>query len=516
MKPMLILFAGCLPLAVLTVWSFVELGSIDEQIGASGTSENVEVDTDLAAKAAGQVEREKPLVDELADVDLLSGDALDGLERVAEGSGFAPLEDTWPKWAGARQMVAEFLRIERLAAVAAPDRIDEIPLEGLPSTGGRLAELKRSLEEAKREYEKLKQEHQDSQARGAAPLFALLDRRIDELDRQVDRCKKRLEAAARLADARAAFQEREYDECARLCDQLLADHASVLEPSVAAKVGLLERRAQFWGDTEQLNAQLNDVEDLVRRKVLFEGFLSKYNDESSQTAAERQVIAQCEEQLRDVKERLAAAAADRAAEVMIRKLDQNLPSGFPDRLGSSVRILEAYRTEKVRTTLQGSVREWLREFLPEKRIAESPKLEEAETTDREIVRGYFAKVLAPNGVLDGYKRYPSPEALSDPAFDVGTYPKDAFVVPPGPSVPRRSVIRYHEARDRLIQEPGRRAVWLEMATLCESTEAELREYRDKSGASRDDPDLSFDAEARFLREFLAGAGWADIDQLFTP
>ncbi|NQT16094.1 MAG: hypothetical protein HQ582_25280, partial [Planctomycetes bacterium] len=278
MKPMLILFVGCLPLAVLTVWSFVELGSIDEQMGLSGTWENVAVDTELAEKVAGQIEREKPLVDGLADVDLLAGDVLSGLERVGEESGFAPLKNTWPKWTAARRLVGEFLGIQQSAVAATPDRIDQIPLEGLPSTGGQLAELKRSLEESKRGYEELKQEHQDSPAQGAAPFFTLLDRRIAELDRLVDRCKKRLEAAALLADARAAFQTREYGECATLCHQLLADHASVLAPSIAAKVTLLQRRALFWGDTERLGAQLSDVEDLEKRKTLIEAFLGKYND----------------------------------------------------------------------------------------------------------------------------------------------------------------------------------------------------------------------------------------------
>ena len=83
-------------------------------------------------------------------------------------------------------------------------------------------------------------------------------------------------------------------------------------------------------------------------------------------------------------------------------------------------------------------------------------------------------------------------------------------------MPQRSATRYREARNRLLQEPGHRAAWLDMADLCESLQAELGEYRGKRGASQDDPDLSFDREARFLRDFLAGAGWADIDLLFTP
>ena len=69
---------------------------------------------------------------------------------------------------------------------------------------------------------------------------------------------------------------------------------------------------------------------------------------------------------------------------------------------------------------------------------------------------------------------------------------------------------------RLIEAPGRRTAWVDLANLCESLESELREYRQKKGAAREEPVLSFDGEGRFVRELLAGSGWADVETLFGP
>jgi hypothetical protein len=75
---------------------------------------------------------------------------------------------------------------------------------------------------------------------------------------------------------------------------------------------------------------------------------------------------------------------------------------------------------------------------------------------------------------------------------------------------------YQKARDRLLEDPGRREAWAELATVCESLEAQLSEYRNKNGASGEDPDLSFVEEGRSVREFLTGPGWAAMQALFGP
>ena len=223
MKSIAILILGCLPLAVLTVWSFVELGSIQSQLELETRNEGPPTRT-LAPSPSSLA----PFVEELAETDLLSGEPPAGLENLPEESSFAPVKDTWPKWTVARQMVGEFLEVERLTLATAPEPFEQAPLEDLDIAGERLAQFERTCELSKQKYQELKQDFQNSPSGGSpapsgtGPLIALVDGRIAELDRRLDQCRKRLKAAELLAGARAAFQPQQYGECVELCDKPLS------------------------------------------------------------------------------------------------------------------------------------------------------------------------------------------------------------------------------------------------------------------------------------------------------
>ena len=512
--PLAILFAGCLPLAVLTAWSFVELGSIDDRLGTADPAPGPELEVDPADALAEQRKREQPLVDALGEVDLLSAGSLAGLDAVPEGSGLRPVKESWPVWETARAMAADFVQIDRTIRAAVPEPIDQIPLDDLDAARRMLGEVQRTCEASKKEYEKLKEDHGRSSVRGAGQFLVLVDDRIAGLDRQIDQCRSRLEAAERLSEARAAFQPSQYGECIRLCDELVGRYASVLAPPVLSKVRILRERAAFWDDTERLFAQV-DGASAVERAVILESFLGKYADRASRTEAELRIIDGRARQLREVKAQLEVEAADRAAQRLIEDLLQNLPRAFDDRLRATARIAERYPIDSVKLALRTQARQWLAEFLPEKQLDEPPELQEAETTRHEIVRGFFADHLTPDGTLYGYKRYPTLRARSDPDFDVGAYRKEEFLRAPGESVPRRCVKRYNQARERLIETPGRRTAWVALADLCQSLESDLIEYRGKQGALREEPALSFAEEGRSVRELLAGPGWTDVEALFA-
>ncbi len=515
MRSMLILLAGCLPLAVLTVRSFVELGSIDERLGSPNPAQNVEIDAGLPASLRAEAQQEKPAVSGLAELDLLAGEAIPGIEDVAEESRFRSVKEDWPKWTAAREMVAELLQLERVTASVNTEQLDRIPLEEYDTARRQLEESKRKCEDSRDEYQQLRQRYQKSRARGTVQFINLLDRRIADLEGRAAECDRRLEAAGLLRDARAAFQPNAYGECVALCDKLLAEYASVLAAPVASKVRILQDRSRFWDDHQRLLAQLNNAAPAERKRLL-EEFLGKHGDRASFTSEQQRVLEQCGQRLREVNRQMEAERANREADAAIRKLEQDLPPAFDQRLRSTVRIVDSYPTGTVKMTLRASAKQWLGEFLPEKQIAESPEIEEAETIRHEIIRGYFADAKAADKTLLGYKCYPSAKARDDSDFDVGTYRKEEFLVPPGESVPRRCVRQYNQARNQLVEDPNPRTAWVELAELCESLDAELATYRKKNGAGRDDPDLSFAPEARFVREFLAGSGWADIQTLFAP
>jgi hypothetical protein len=513
MRSLVILFVGCLPLAVLTVESFVELAAIDDRFGGVNPVLNPGVNTNSDDDLAAQRKQERPLVGGLAEVDLLFGESLAGIERVPETSSLRPVRDSWPQWVAARDMVADFLQIERLAEAADRQRIAGAPLDDLNTARHVLGEEQQKCEDLKRRYETLRQKHQDPSVRGAMQFLALLDSRLRDLDRQIEDCRRRIEAADLLSSARSAFAPHQYGECVALCDKLLGQYSSVLDASVAAKVQILRQRAQFRDETERLFSQLDDAPP-AERQALLETFLATHDDRASRTESEQQILDECAQRLREVKAQLEAEAANRAADELMRDLEQNPPETLDDRLRSAVQILDRYPTDSVKVALRANAKQWIGQFLPEKQIREPPELHEAETTRHEIIRGFFADVVAPDGTLLGYKRYPTLQARSDPRFDVGTYYKEEFLAPPGESVPRRCVGQYGQARDRLLEAPGRRAHWEELADLCESLEADLREYRRKQGASTEDPELSFEQQARFVRELLAGSGWAHVETLF--
>ena len=515
MRSMLILLAGCLPLAVLTVWSFVELGSIDERLGSPNPTQNVEVDAGLPASLRAEAAREKPAAHALVELDLLRGQALPGIEHIDEGSVFRSVKDDWPKWTAACEMVAGLLPLERGTASAGTEQLDRIPLEQFDAARRQIEESKQECEQAGGQYEQLRQQHQKSSARGTVEFLSLLDRRIADLEALAAQCDQRLEAAGRLRDARAAYQPGKYGECVALCDGLLDQDSSVLPEAVASKVRVLRDRARFWDDHERLVAQLGGAAPEERERLLTQ-FLANHDDLASQTSEQQRAVEQCRRKLGEVKRQIEADRANREAEAAIQKLDEDLPPAFDQRLRSSVQIVDSYPTDTVKMTLRASARQWLREFLPKKEIAEPPAIEEAETIRGEIIRGYFAEAKAADKTLLGYKCYPSAKARDAPDFDVGTYRKEEFLVAPGESVPRRCVGQYNQARTRLVEQPSRRTAWVELAALCGSLQAELAAYRKKNGASQDDPDLSFAQEAQFVREFLAGSGWADVETLFGP
>lgn len=492
MKSIALLFVGCVPLAVLTAWSFVELGSSDDRPEPKNVIAGMPARPGLAEEVRAQVEREKPLSDELAEADLLAGEPLPGLDAVPDESSFKPVARTWPQWTGAHHVVIEYLRAERLAETTDLDK----------------------LEDAGRRLEALKAECEASPPGGADQLGALLDRRIADLKQEVIRRQRQLEADALRDRARAAFQAEDYGRCVTLCDELLSGYADVIDASTAEKLRILRERARFWDDAGRLVALLREAETLARRIAVLESFLNRYSDSASRTPTEQRVLEKCRNDLGNLKDQLAAEEQDRAATRLIDELDGNLPERFEDRLKRTADIVRKYPAETVRGKLRASVEQWLREFLPEKRIEEVPLMQEAETSRREIIRGFFKEVKAPDGTPVGYKRYPTYAQYVNPMAEVGTYRKEELIAGPAASVPRRCVTRYNELRERLLEAPHRRETWMEYAALCETLQAELNAYRKKPGSSPEA--LAFDEEGRFARELLAGPGWDDMAALLRP
>ena len=97
MKPLLILVLSCIPLAGLTVLSFVELASIDGQAGYAANRDCPE-QTKPIADAKAQIEAEKLLAKELAEADLFGPEPIVALDSAPATSSLKTVANSWPQW----------------------------------------------------------------------------------------------------------------------------------------------------------------------------------------------------------------------------------------------------------------------------------------------------------------------------------------------------------------------------------------------------------------------------------
>ncbi|MHC4402577.1 MAG: hypothetical protein ACYTG0_23185 [Planctomycetota bacterium] len=502
MKPLIILLVGCLPLFVLTVWAFVGLGSADASLEVARSASGVAPSEGSLEDVAAQVQREKPLVEALAEVDLFSGATIEGLGTVPEESSFQPFKEDWAKWAEARRMVAAFLAIERDLPAASPDELRSID----PAR----------LEDAKEQWTGFQEQFKASPVEGRKTLLKLASTRIAHLDEAITRHARVAEANKLLEQASAAFSEGRYGDSVSLSDELIGTYRDVLAPDVASKVEILRQRAQFWGDAQGAYAGFDEGKTLEDRKKLLEGFLGKYNDRGSRTAAELKTLDDYQRHLAEITRRIRQREDDRLGWEAVAALGKNPPADFNEGLNKAAAIHRAYPTVTVKAAAASLVKGLLEAHLPQVEIDESPSLQEAELVRGGLLRGFFKEVRGADGTPYGYKRYPTYEQLLKPTSDVGTQPKEHLVAAPGRSLPSRFAAQYNDLRSRLLGDPSRREAWEELAASCEQMNGELLVYRKKPVVGPEPPVISFEAQSRFVREFLSKASWADLEVLFGP
>jgi hypothetical protein len=413
------------------------------------------------------------------------------LDALAADSHFQPLAGTWPPWVRLQQLAAETIDAEQLAA------------------GGRVEDLQRGLER----FQSLAAAHAAAPGPGEGPLVENFRRRAAELAAEIQRRKQRAEADRLVEQARQAFgEDRQYSLCIADCDQLLARYAAVLDADTLAKVKLLRRRAEFWDDVGKLDESLAASTAAPRRHELLHKFLKRYRKLPATTDNERAELEKRRGQLDAIQAEIAAGARSREGLERLEQFRRKLPPSTAQRIQGAAGIFARYPEEPLRGPLQGDVRGWLAQSLPEKRIAEPEMLRELQTRDGQIVRGYFKRVSGADGALTGYKRYPSMEQLETPISEVGTFLKESLQHEPEPSLPRQCVTRYQAARAALLEQPARPAAWTQFAALCEEFDAGLRAYRARPGSSTEP--LEFNAEAETARQLAPLLAQPAVQSLF--
>jgi hypothetical protein len=230
------------------------------------------------------------------------------------------------------------------------------------------------------------------------------------------------------------------------------------------------------------------------------------------TSAEERILQHCAGQLRQISGQMAAMEQERLAEEAIRALMDDLPEAYDERVQAAAEVLVRYPDQKVQSRLCTSAVAWLDEHLPAKAIEEHDLLQEAETSDGRIIRGFFKKVEDLDGKVVGYKRYPTHEQFVNPTAEVGTFQVGQLRLLPDTSEPRRCVETYNKARSKLVDRLGDPESWSVFAASCDEAQARLESYRRKPGSSSEA--LSFTREASFARSVMEGSVMNSLQALF--
>jgi hypothetical protein len=489
----LVLAAGCLPLAVLTAAAFRELAATPQRVAVRiADDEGTEIAA-LVRRSRAESLAERPAAAALLQSALLAPQPVAALEAVAPQSPLEDVSRAWSAWLRLQEMIAAGREAEQLAAAGRPE----------------------DLQRASARFAQLADKYRVPLGGADGPLGDHFRRRAGELAAEIELRKSRARADALVEQARQAFRDDQNSGCVAVCEDLLSHYAAALDADTLEKVRLLQRRAEFREDAFRLTRALAADEKPEPRLKSLQAFLDRWGrDASAATPSERSALETFTADLRDAEAALVAARQSRAGLKLVDRFRQNPPPTPGERLESAAKILARHPAEAVRKSLQADVRQWLADALPAKRLDEPEMLQELETRDGQIARGYFKRVGGSGGSVVGYKRYPTLEQLRDPISEVGTFLKESLRSEPQASLPRRCLSRYEEARTALLNEPGQAELWTQFAQLCDELEAELRVYRAKPGASAEP--LAFAAEAQTARQFAALLARPEIRRLVEP
>ena len=472
MKPILVLILACMPLAVLTLAALLGLDEPIRSIARpTAASQSADVDLKpLEQQAAGM----RPSVAALLQADLFRAQSLTAIQNLPRESPLAPLTNHWLEWTQASQLIADTLAVDHPATDPNPTGLERTAerLEGLAK---RFASPSNSGNEA---------------------LLAAVAKRGTEIREQITQKKTRAEGATLLQNAHRELAEGRHAQSLVICQRLLSPPLKdALDETMAEQVRLLQRRAEFARDVQRTATALRAASDDAQQLETLRALVEAYREAKGLTATESAMLEKYGRQFQTIEQRQDSERLTRLARQAVETLGKDLPADFESRVTCAARIVADYPDAQIKSRLAGDVRRWIGEFLPEKTLSEPADLREVETTDGEIVRGYFQPVNDREGRLTGYQRYPTLEQLRRPVSAVGTFSKSQFKSEPHLSLPRQCVDRYREAKARLVESPHDAQQWNRLAELCKELDRDLAEYRKKPGASEER--VSFAAEASF-------------------
>lgn len=481
MKSLAIIILSCLPLAALTVWSFVDLACERPAVELPGESVTAAGPIPAAPAAAAPLET-------LAKVDLLVAGPLPESAAGTNAAGAADLAAGWAKWINSRELAVEALRAMQSLS-ASPE------------------ELRRTLAQ----LEAVRAKYAYMSAPAAVSVLALLSERVQALESRSQQLTTKSKAETTWSEAQTAFRRRDYNDCLEKCRIVLERYAAAFTPAELEAIRNQERQARFAREAEQLSDRLKRLAEPQQVRDLAAPLLAKYTSAEGLSGAQQALLADLRERDRRAESEIRSQQWTQQGGRQLEALRSRLPSTFPQRVTALTAIVREHPAAAIRAQAASETARWLAEFLPEKRLADSTLLREATTREGEILRGFFKEVKDADGRLLGYQCYATWEEFQRPRSGTGTYTREMLKSAPQISQPQRWVERYNEVRRKALEHPQSQSGWIELGRVCRQAGQELAEYRTQRGANAGS--LSFAADEQFLSQLVQETLWSSVQKL---
>ena len=491
-KPILVLILGCLPLAGLTVASLAGIGDLASRLPSIDDENLVPNGANRDIPTARELEDDEVLRAAVSEREFFAGEPLSERILAADPVFLTSLGADWQQWADATALVDAVLALEA-----------DVRQAGI-----------RQLELAVKRIDTIQEECRSKDPAGSAHLARILDRRKNEILARIAFLKRCDEVRSLLAEAKLAYEARDFFAAYKKYDTILTQYEDVLasgavEATTYGTVTAARQNAAFWRDLGYLRLASPVTENPGRQRELLVSFLDSYRDMEGNGVAEK--LKSVESKLQSVNAEIRRLEMNEAAVQPISTLGR-YDGHFAEGVAAAARIAETYPTDWVRSQLQDRVVLWLTQALPPKRFDEPTGIEEVETNSGNVVRGFFEPVTDAAGDIIGYKRYPTSEERENPTRNVGRYPALDLRGVPNLSVPRQCVDAYMAARSRVLADAGNRACWTALKRTCDSAEVMLVDYRRKPGSSREP--LFFDGASEFARMVLTSDVWIHMETIW--
>jgi hypothetical protein len=451
MKYWIVFFVSAVPLLVLTILTFTGEGS-----GVAASHQPLAEETLSAARlviesqsAVGQ--QNKTAGEQLASADLLGGDS-----SLAEPPKWlASTADAWQRFVTDRMLAIQISAVDQKS----PEK--------------ELADLQQIV---------TKINENDDLTNRAGGLLQLLNRRIEPLKADLGQRASDERTAQMQRNIDQALAAKKYDECIKACDTVLA--LLLEDPSTGvdgAKIEQTKKRATYllaWQTVSQRGADTTDQSQLARVTA----FLQQHAAPPSK--AEKTVDAAAHKLKTSLESRAKVSAATLEANNKLVVLEQNPPSNL-DRLAKQCQLvarevvasMDAAGVADARKRFDRVIRNQLAKGLRDAKVQEHPEMQEAETKDGMILRGFFL----PFGgkFFRHYDKHKSFKARNSSWKKV--VPRD-LAVQPRPAMLLRQAKQYNDYVAKLREDVNSKSGWQGMLALAKQLDKQQATYRSRKGA----------------------------------